>query len=276
MRIKYDEKEKTFSIVQWDKEEKYIIRKGQNGKKYCDKKSVGCDVLNVSEENEKIGKVMNLNLPIEYTCNHTCECYKNGVCYASGGCYNYSSNQKRYTENFNFFVEHGTETFIKAIQFAIESINYKHFRWFTCGDIPTLTFLNCMVTIAKNNPNIAFWSYTKKYGIVNKWIEINGNLPENLKIIFSHWLNENGTYFPMENPYNLPTSEFIPFGHEELAKKVTFICPCSDPTKKVQCVNCEHPCYKLEHGQSQALLEHSTKRTKARDKAIKEAKKNLK
>ena len=103
-----------------------------------------------------------------------------------------------------------------------------------------------------------------------------GELPENLTIIFSHWLNSDGTYYPMDNRHNLPTSEFIPFGMEKLAEKVTHICPCSDPTVKATCATCDHACYSLKKGESMALLEHSTKATKARDKAIKEAKKALK
>ena len=133
-----------------------------------------------------------------------------------------------------------------------------------------------MVKIAIDNPGIKFWSYTKKYSIVNKWINANGDLPENLVIIFSHWMNCDGSYFPMNNPHNLPTSEFIPFGREELKETVTHICPCSDPSVVATCATCDHPCYKLCKGESMALLEHSTKATKQRDKDIKAAKASLK
>jgi hypothetical protein len=80
----------------------------------------------------------------------------------------------------------------------------------------------------------------------------------------------------MDNPYNFPTSEFIPIGKEELSKKSTFVCPCSDPSVSVTCETCENKCYRLKPGQSQALLEHSTTATKDRDKALKAAKKAVK
>ena len=74
----------------------------------------------------------------------------------------------------------------------------------------------------------------------------------------------------------MPTSEFIPLGKEELKDTVTHICPCSDPSVNVTCATCDHPCYTLKQGESMALLEHSTKRTKKRDKEIRTAKKALK
>lgn len=130
-----------------------------------------------------------------------------------------------------------------------------------------------MCEIARRNPNIKFWTYTKKYGIVNSYVKQNGidAIPENLVIVFSHWMNDDGTYYPMYNPYEFPTSEFIPMGKEEMLDSVTNVCPCSNPAVFENCANCSHPCYELKHGQSMGLVEHSTIRTKARDTAIKAA-----
>lgn len=258
----------------------FQIAKGENGKNYVTISSVQNSILNISEGNEKVGNTICFNLPIEYTCNHNCECYKDGLCYAEGGCYLFADNQAKYSENLVFFKESTKKQFVQAVQLAIDTIDYKLFRYFTCGDIPNIDFIDCMVTLARNNPDISFWSYTKKYNLCNKYVAKNGKsiekaFPENLVIIFSHWLNNDGSYYPMENPYNFPISEFIPFGKEELAQKATFICPCSDPTVNVTCETCEHKCYTLKPGQSQALCEHSTSKTKERDKALKAAKKAL-
>lgn len=253
----------------------YISAKGENNGNYVILDSVTSNILNVSEGNSKTGNAINFNLPIEYTCNHCCECYKNKVCYAENGCYSFSDNQAKYSENLRFFNSNSDEKFIQALQLAIDEIGYSLFRYFTCGDIPNSRFFRIMVKLAILNPEIKFWSYTKKYNIVNSWIDENGKLPENLTIVFSHWLNNDGTYFPMDNKYNLPVSEFIPFGKEHLKETVTHICPCSDPTKKATCETCDYPCYNLKSGESMALLEHSTKATKERDKAIKQAKERL-
>ena len=256
----------------------FLLAKGENGNNYALINTVSGNILNVSEGNEKVGNTICFNLPIEYTCSHCCECYKLSLCYAEGGCYNFPDNQAKYSENLKFFRETDRETFIQALQLAIDSIGFKLFRWFTCGDIVNSLFLDYMVEIARNNPDVEFWAYTKKYAICNKYVESHGGsiekaFPANLVIIFSHWLNQDKTYYPMHNPYNFPTSEYIPVGMEELAKKATFICPCSDPESIATCETCENKCYHLKPGQSQALLEHSTAASKERDREIKEKKK---
>ena len=250
---------------------------GENGKTFVPLKSVTGNYFHISEGNEKTGPAWNYNLSIELTCNHNCECYLKGVCYACSGCYCFIHNQMMYSENVAYLKNHSVAEILTTFQMAIDSNkNIRLFRFFTCGDIPNTRFVDIMAGVARNNPGMKFWAYTKKYAIVNKWIDENGRLPESLVILFSHWLNSDGSYYPMENPHNLPTSEFIPIGQEHLSETVTHICPCSDPNVIANCANCEHACYTLKTGQSMALLEHSTKATKTRDKALKTAKKELK
>lgn len=251
---------------------RFVVVVGQNGFKYVDRHSVTGDEISISTFNSKTGAVMALNLPIEYSCTHACNCYKEKACYACKGCYTFTRNQALYSNNLQFFLVHGADAFVAAVNAKIrENKKLFLFRWFTCGDIFNYAFLLCMVRIAKENPNIRFWTYTKKYSLVNRYLDECGALPENLTVIFSHWLNDDGTYFPMENPHHMPTSEFIPLGQEHLAETVTHICPCSSPDVVATCATCEHPCYTLKAGESMALLEHSTKRTKTRDAMVKAA-----
>ncbi len=251
----------------------YEIRIGENGYKFVTLNSVDA-AFHMSEGNSKVGKTACYNFPIEYTCSHKCECYKAGLCYACGGCYQYGSNQQRYSENYKFFLENDESVVAAAIVEYIKEKGYKYCRYFTCGDIPNSKFIRIMIKVALALPEIKFWAYTKKYNLVNRFVAENGlsAIPENLVIIFSHWLNRDGTYYNMVNPYKFPTSEFIPIGKEELVNNVTFVCPCSDSSVKSTCATCEHGCYNLKMGQSMALLEHSTKETRKRDMAIKAAK----
>lgn len=272
MRIKKTEDGSIITAHENESIPEYIVKIGENGKKYVLKNSVLVNYLNISGGNSKTGDAVNLNFPIEYTCNHDCECYLEGKCYAEQGCYTFANNQRLYSENLNFFYNSTNEEFIQAVQVAINFFEFSLFRYFTCGDIVNTRFFDCMVEIARRNPEIKFWAYTKKYNIVNRWIDENGDLPGNLTIIFSHWLNEDGTYYPMENPHNLPTSEFIPYGMEDVIDESYHVCPCSDPTVKATCATCERPCYNLEKGEHMALKEHSTKATKARDAEIRKAK----
>lgn len=256
----------------------YTISKGENGLNYINCFSVEGKMHVTKQGNSKTGApVGSYNLPVEQSCNHNCECYKSKACYACGGFYQMPDNMLSYAENLMFFLKHDNKEFCDKFCEELAKNKNKKFRYFTIGDILNSRFFECMIENARRMPEVKFWSYTKKYNIVNRWCDVNGieNFPKNLKIIFSHWINEDGSYFPMNNPYCFPTSEFIPYGREELVDDVTHICPCSDPDVLATCDSCDHPCYELNFGESMGLLEHSTKRTKARDKAIKEAHKKI-
>ena len=256
----------------------YTLEKGENGLNYINCFSVDGELHVTKQGNSKTGApVGSYNFPVEQSCNHRCECYKSKACYACGGFYQMPNNIKRYAENLAYFLKVDNETFCDNFCENLKKNGNKKFRYFTIGDILNSRFFECMIENARRMPNVKFWSYTKKYNIVNNWCDKNGieNFPKNLKIIFSHWLNDDGTYFPMNNPYNFPTSEFIPYGKEYLAETVTHICPCSNPDILATCDTCDHPCYELNFGESMALLEHSTTRTKARDKAVKAEHKKL-
>ena len=260
-------------------ENRYEISKGGNGVNFVNHATVNPHIYVTKTGNSKTGaNVGSYNFSPEESCNHNCECYKNKVCYACGGFYQMPDNMRRYAENLAYFLKNDSKTFCDTFCDMLTKNGNKKFRYFTSGDILNKRFFDCMIENARRLPGVKFWSYTKKYNIVNAWVKENGleNFPENLTIVFSHWMNEDGSYFPMDNPYNFPTSEFIPLGKEELTETVTHICPCSNPDVIATCDTCDHPCYELKHGESMALLEHSTSRTKARDKAVKAAHKNLK
>lgn len=258
--------------------QEYTIKKGENGLNYINAFDVNAEMHVTKQGNSKTGKpVGSFNFPVEQTCNHKCECYKSKACYACGGFYQMPDNMRLYAENLRAFLTMDSESFCNEFCEKLAKNGNKKFRYFTIGDIVNSRFFECMIENARRMPQVKFWSYTKKYNIVNNWVKANGieNFPRNLKIIFSHWMNENGSYFPMENPYHFPTSEFIPYGKEYLADSVTHICPCSNPDIISTCDTCEKPCYELNFGESMALLEHSTTRTKARDKAVKAAHKAI-
>lgn len=273
------------------KEEKrfYPVQESGEGVKYVHINDVD-EKVSLMIGNDKVGQnVFCYNTSIWYTCRHDCECFKgyideNGVqvkppCYAQSGLYMIPDNQAKYTANYKFTLNHtAQELAIELLMIMKSNPNIKKFRWFTCGDF-TSKVLEAAVIIAKARPDVEFWAYTKKYQLVNRYCYEHGGraaIPANLVIVFSHWLNHDGTYFPMVNIYKFPTSEFIPVGMEVKLSKVTYICPCSDPSILANCCTCEHPCYKLQDGQSMALVEHSTKASAARDKETRAAHKALK
>lgn len=261
---------------------KYVIKINEKlNFKYVSLDSVVADKFNYSIGNSKLGqgKVLNYGLSIQHTCAADAPCKKGGVCYGTRGCFQFGSNLQRVAENTVFVLTHKTHDIVKVFQKMIDdNPKIKYFRHFEIGDIPKVDYINAMVAIAIVNPSVKFWCYTKRYDFVNDWVDEYGleSIPSNLTIIFSHWRNDDGSYYPMDNRYNFPTSEFIPLGHEEEAEKVTHVCPCSNPDVLSNCVDCDHPCFELKHGESMALLEHSTVRTRKRDQQVKSAHKALK
>lgn len=253
--------------------------------KYVRKADARSDVLHLAlEGNEKVGaRVICFNVSAWYTCNHSCECFSKGKCYACGGCYTYFQNMLQYAENAAYIYSHTAQEIADEIARQMPD-GADLFRWHTIGDFIPATF-EAAVILARRFKKVHFWAYTKKYRLVNGWIEKHGreSIPENLVIIFSEWRNEDGTVFPMPNPYNLPVSRFIPVGMEKEADRATHVCPCSNPDVLTTCRECDHACHTLKDGESMALLEHSTKASAKRDrvtraahKALKEAKKAAK
>ena len=262
-------------------ETSYKIYRTRYGFKAVDTNTVVTNRFNYSTGNSKLGNhVLNYGLDIMHTCA-PCECKTGGKCYGTCGLFQFGSNMQRAAENFMFWFANGAGAMVEALQSAIDNNpDCDKFRHFEIGDIPNERYLaEVMSPVAVRNPGVTFWTYTKKYEIVNKYVDKYGlnAIPSNLTIIFSHWMNEDGTYYPMDNRHDFPTSEFIPVGKEdELLPHITHVCPCSNPNVVAHCENCDHPCGRLQHGESMALLEHSTKASAKRDRAIKAAHKALK
>ena len=245
----------------------------EKGVRYVPLEDVRSDKLNISKGNHKTGNIPTLSLSIWFTCDHKAPCFGKD-CYGCHGTYVFGNVQRSHSENTAFVFTHTADEIVEKIAEWIRRRRKqpKAFRFFGVGDIPNYKFMVVMKKSAEMFPAIRFYTYTKKYALVNSYIDVHGALPENLTIIFSHWMNDDGSFYPMPNPHNLPTSEYIPLGKEERIATVKHVCPCSDPTIKSHCDNCDHGCYLLRRGESMALLEHSTERTKERDRYIREAK----
>lgn len=236
-------------------------------------------ILHLPAGNTKMGTdhVLSFGLPIGASCVRTCECFTKKICYGMSGNYvQYPINQLYLADNMLFFKVNGWDKTADAIIAEIKRTHCKYFRWFTVGDIPNVDFLKMMIKVGKNCPGVKFWGYTKKYMIVNHYIDkyMHGNAElfhQYTGLIFSHWRNKNGSFFKMLNPYNMPLSVFVPLGMEKEAEKANHICPCSNPDVYENCCNCSNPCYELKPGETMALLEHSTPETAKRDREIKKA-----
>ena len=194
--------------------------------------------INISLTNSKLGdKIPSLNLPTSI-CRADAPCKKG--CYANKGNWTFTNVQKCLNNNLELFKQHKEKFFDDIIQWLNdEDTIYKFFRWFSSGDIVNFEFFKGMVRTAKESPNTKFLCFTKKYEIVNDYILFNGDLPKNLKVVFSNW----GDFKPL-NPYNLPETH-VKFKNPLLNDNIPeFAIPC-----KGSCKTCK-ACWSLEKGQS--------------------------
>ena len=77
----------------------------------------------------------------------------------------------------------------------------RFFRWHVGGEIVDADYFRRMVETALKVPTCTFLVFTKRFDIVNGFLDGGREIPRNLKIIFSDWKG-----LEMDNPYNLPVS----------------------------------------------------------------------
>ena len=196
--------------------------------------------ISISKGNAKMGAIPSVSLPPVITCPKNCPCAKK--CYAAKLCRIYPSVKKAYQNNLDILSTDWSE-YWKQTRQAIAMTKY--FRFHVSGDIPNKGYFKEMVISAKQNPSTHILAFTKQYDIVNNYINIMGELPENLHIIFSEW----GTQQP-ENPHNLPTAAVIFKGTEP--KDNWKICGGNCAECACQGIGC----WELKQGETIAFYEH--------------------
>ena len=186
------------------------------------------DVLEVSIStgNRKIGHVMNVSLAPVLSCGAMCK-YCIRFCYDIKACLQYINVLYARARNTALALYNRAEYFSQIEKAIARRRSNFYFRWHVGGDIPDFDYFDNMVRIAIKFPYFTFWTYTKQYNIVNKWIKENGMLPDNLCVMFSAWKtkDENGNIItvPFPNPYGMPV--FTVRFAEEAEPENMFKCP---------------------------------------------------
>lgn len=194
--------------------------------------------IHISLTNAKLGdKIPSLNLPTTI-CRSDAPCKKG--CYAKKGNYARPNVEKCLNNNLNLYLKNKDLFFNDIIEWLnSDDILYRFFRWFSSGDIVDYNFFLGIVKVARETPHTKFLCFTKKFEIVNDYILFNGDLPNNLRIVFSNW----GEFKP-QNPHNLPQT-FVKFKDPLKNGNIPeFAIPC-----KGSCKSCK-ACWSLEKGQS--------------------------
>lgn len=170
--------------------------------------------ISVSKKNTKIGKVHNISTAPIITCGNCAECMH--YCYAVRDIYHWgydwetNSVAKARALNTAILFHNRDEFFRQIAEYCNDRKKHRIMRLHVSGEMIDYDYFCRVVELAKNRPNWIFWTYTKMHEFVNRYIAENGNLPENLSVMFSRWLD-----CEIENPHNQPefhTVEEIPDG----------------------------------------------------------------
>ena len=196
--------------------------------------------VSISAGNSKMGAIPSVSLPPIITCPKGAPCA--AKCYAAKLCRIYKNVRNAYDNNLNILND-DWEAYWAQVRGAAHMSGY--FRFHVSGDIPNAGYFKEMVITAKQCPKTEFLAFTKQYNIVNNYISIAGDLPENLHIILSEW----GTQKP-DNPHNLPTAAVI-FKGETPADNWKI---CGGNCQECACRGVG--CWELKKGETIAFYEH--------------------
>lgn len=196
--------------------------------------------LSVSNSNIKMGAVASISLPAVITCRPGAACASK--CYALRMEMRRANVAKAYARNLALWVTDPASYERQAISAAYMQ---RFFRWHVSGDIISRDYLAMMIRVAETCTRTEFLVFTKKYELINAYINEGNTLPENLHVIFSAWPGE-----ALPNPHRLPVAAMVPKG--------------SDPEPDWQqcggnCTNCACRgcgCWALKAGQTICFAEH--------------------
>lgn len=197
--------------------------------------------IKLSKGNSKMGSIPSVSLPAIKTCRQ-CACQEK--------CYAYKLERLRpavrnaYQHNLEVLLKE-PETYWREVEASVMMSRF--FRFHVSGDIPTAEYLANMVAVAGRNSHCEILCFTKRYEMVNEFIEKNGELPSNLHMIFSGWIG-----LDMVNPFSLPEAHVRYRDGSTTARDDAVECGgnCTE------CALTEGGCWNLQKGQQVVFNEH--------------------
>lgn len=197
--------------------------------------------VKISKGNSKLGAIPSVSLPSVKTCRQ-CACREK--CYAQKLERIRSSVRSAYQHNLEVLVNEPT-TYWREVEASVMMSRF--FRFHVSGDIPTAEYLENMVAIAGRNSHCEILCFTKRYEMVNEFIQQNGELPSNLHMIFSGWVG-----LEMVNPFSLPEAHVRYRDGSTTAREDAVECGgnCTE------CALTEGGCWNLQKGQQVVFNEH--------------------
>ena len=197
--------------------------------------------VKVSKGNSKLGQIPSVSLPSIKTCRN-CACREK--CYAQKLERLRPSVKNAYEHNLGVLLSDPT-TYWREVEASVMMSRF--FRFHVSGDIPNTAYLENMVAVAGRNTHCEILCFTKRYEMVNGFIQKNGELPSNLHMIFSGWVG-----LEMANPFSLPEAHVRYRDGSTTAREDAIECSgnCTE------CALTEGGCWNLQKGQQVIFNEH--------------------
>ena len=181
--------------------------------------------ISMSNRNSKTGMAcLNLAFPT-CVCREDAPC-KN-TCYAQKGCQQMSSVQAAYYRNLRIYNDN-PELFFEQVYYKVKFSGLPKVRLFDSGDFPDYEFVERLVDLCHKTPQVKYMAFTKKYELINEYINQNGDLPSNLNIILSAW----DKLWEVPNPHSLGVA-YVDFNDKRLTPELpknAFMCPGREST----------------------------------------------
>lgn len=181
------------------------------------------DMISINNGNSKTGiGCLTMSMPV-ITCRDDAPCKKvKGGCYCMKGHQTYPNVCGAYYRNWRIWNE-SPDKFEEQLNAMLTFAGIRLFRYNDAGEIPDIKFLAMMFRVAEKHPEVQFLTYTKKYDIVNRFLDEGNEIPSNLTIRFSAWDKD----WAVPNPYNLPLA-YVDFKDKSLNPEIpknAFRCP---------------------------------------------------
>ena len=192
--------------------------------------------------NSKLGgNIAQLNMPQGISCRSDAPCLKE--CYCNKGNMRFQNVKESHLKKYELY-KSNPKGFFNKLSIELDLCPFKYFRWHASGDIVDEQYLDLMFKLARRHKGTHFLCYTKKYELVNQYLE-NHRKPNNLVLCLSSW----GNWRP-PNPHDLPMS-YVDFGRGDEGIP-EFAYPCSG-----NCGTCEGvKCWHLHKGDSVVFHKH--------------------
>lgn len=150
------------------------------------------EIISISMENTKMGPIPSFSLTPVATCAKGIKCIKG--CYARKIVRRFKTVRNAWARN-TAIVEKDIASFMCQVHGWLAVYQPQAFRIHVGGDFVSEAYLTAWIVIARTNPKVKFFAFTKQFDILRAVIKYT-KIPRNLSIILSAWMPDFGGWCP--------------------------------------------------------------------------------